>query len=76
MRLVFIASDATRDTHRAALSASGAQILSETADRDTALKLLPVVTPELALVEADDDLAGLLGWAQLATATAPGLSKP
>lgn len=73
MRLVFIASDATRDTHRAALAAASAQILSETADRDTALKLLPVVTPELALVEADGDLPGLLGWAALATATAPGL---
>jgi pilus assembly protein CpaE len=73
MRIVFIASDSLRDRHRAELGANGLQVLSETADRDTALVLLPVLGPELALVESRGPLDGLLAWARQATAAVPGL---
>jgi pilus assembly protein CpaE len=73
MRLVFIAPDATRDRHRADLAAHGLQVLSETADRETALKMLAVLAPEAALVEVGADLDGPLTWAKEATAAAPGL---
>lgn len=72
MRIVFIAPDSTRDRFRAELSADGIQILSESADRATALMMLQVLQPELVLVETDGDLDGTFAWAQEAAQAAPG----
>lgn len=72
MRIVLIASDQTRDRHRVELSARGVQILTESSDRANALMLLPVLKPEVVLLEVGTDLASVLPWVEQAAGLAPG----